>query len=78
MYFYMYMRFHVAILCFRKEGKDSEYENVETDEDDDAEREQEEIRKFEEEEKRIMGKGMLFIFSIATRQCVSEANVVML
>ena len=44
----------------RKEGKDSEYENVETEdeEDDDAaDREEEEIRKFEEEEKRIMGKG---------------------
>lgn len=58
------MHIHVLIwtlILFRKSGKDSEYENVETDEDDEAEREEEEIRKFEEEEKRILGKpGLSF------------------
>jgi len=47
---------------FRKENKDSEYENVESDddeeEDDEARKEEEEIRKFEEEEKLLMEKGM--------------------
>ena len=52
--------FDENIESYRKEGKDSEYENVETEDDEDVEarKEQEEIRKFEEEEKRLMAKGL--------------------
>lgn len=50
------------ISCYRKEGKDSEYENVETEEDErdtEQKREEEEIRRFEEEELLLMAKGMV-------------------
>jgi len=60
-YFYAYFNGWPYLWPNRKEGKDSEYENVETEEDDadvEARKEQEEIRKFEEEEKRLMAKGL--------------------